>query len=1350
MADLRHVALLLLVTAQVCLGKEPVLTILPDSIMKAVGQGVYVSCMADVDDTELVTEMSWTAPDGRRITNSVDDTVTTSEDGTEAKLDLIISKLREQDVGEYTCSATYAGNQNLEAKINVESFLEIGFGDTPTHQTLLIGQEGTVKCTPKARPAPQVDWYKNNVPIINDDNHIIRQDGIHIQQVTEADEGTYRCRARVLELGSIKQVNIQVEVYIPPVIDRPPQDLKGKETESIKFECGATGKPAPSYTWVDGENRPLDGLDGFHVDKETGDLTILDLKPERSGEYRCTATNSAGEDTKMAMLQVLTKPRVEEYLNLTMPVGSEVEMRCVVTGSPEPLVVFKKESEPDSFVDGINADDRISVSQETDDQGRPVGILKIRDVARSDDGLYTCTAQSEGGVTQRWGHITVEFKPTFEEQGPTVQWSWEKAPVNLTCLATSIPNATIQWYLRGQEIEYKDPNLARVKLGPQGVLRVNPVSSSYFGTYTCEATNTLGTASLDLVLKEAHPPGPINSAKVEKKTATTLTWSLVDPADDGGLPIQNYIVEYRENGQSWDNAFRKKWTKGSSYTIDNLMPQMTYVFRFAAQSKAGDGEWGGEKSEEMPRHAEPEEPMIFDATEEVLVIPYPSHYDLQWQVPLDNGKEIDHFQIVYYQVEEKAGKWEVIGDKTTREVKYPGTSSYKIEGLTANSHYKIELRAHNDIGYSTPAEAIIKTGNDPSVPTGSGSGPSVPFSSVAPSTTALAHDPHPAVPMSQDGLGTGIIVAIIIVVLVVVLVVLDASCFFTRNAGLIATIAGKRGHKDKDGKEAMLEDGKNASEDIQEGNGQMKTQKEDPDDLKKPEPEEDTNKKVESTEPSETTPMIKRRPLASPDMPWQQAVLTRRAASQDSLRDTPEDIQLQPRSNRPTKPPPRIPPRPKSARPVVVDVLRKGEDKGDPHPIRGVRPERGVSSNVRNLALISKSSPELDQFFDDLSSYDDSLYAKVTNGDDLSASSRGATPLPPPLPLRNSASQDLLLSQSQEMLSAVRPSGSRDELIALGLAPASSRGGDLPGPAPRTVKDSRGSKDAPGSGREEPSQTARPQRHPRNMDARAPPRTLSHDPPSAFPVAMAKEMSTQAAPRSGHRPGSREPFHAGNAESNSLRKSSEELNGELGTRPSVFSNTEMLQNLSRVVQASMNSGRPRKTPSISSNSTLYQPADTAHQHYPTQTAFKIAPYATPGSPAAPLPSPGSPHASWSPEMQPPKTRSNNHAMPSTATHRSERPGVPAPRHAVPRLTAQGVEEKGLQRVTNLHFRDFLQQPSHSLSMDHLDGPMDGEYPPGAQQPLERRPPPIPTAKSLSSLLDSSSSSLRAYGQPTLL
>lgn len=62
--------------------------------------------------------------------------------------------------------------------------------------------------------------------------------------------------------------------------------------------------------------------------------------------------------------------------------------------------------------------------------------------------------------------------------------------------------------------------------------------------------------------------------------------------------------------------------------------------------------------------------------------------------------------------------------------------------------------------------------------------------------------------MNESGLSTGIIAAIIVIALLVVLVVIDVSCFFTRNAGLTATIAGRRSATDKD-KEAMLEDGKN-------------------------------------------------------------------------------------------------------------------------------------------------------------------------------------------------------------------------------------------------------------------------------------------------------------------------------------------------------------------------------------------------------------------------------------------------------------------------------------------------------------------------------------------------------------
>ena len=65
----------------------------------------------------------------------------------------------------------------------------------------------------------------------------------------------------------------------------------------------------------------------------------------------------------------------------------------------------------------------------------------------------------------------------------------------------------------------------------------------------------------------------------------------------------------------------------------------------------------------------------------------------------------------FFEVRKREGKWEETGEKMVRKVPYPDTISYRIEGLHSNSNYKIELRAHNKIGYSAPAQAMIKTAN---------------------------------------------------------------------------------------------------------------------------------------------------------------------------------------------------------------------------------------------------------------------------------------------------------------------------------------------------------------------------------------------------------------------------------------------------------------------------------------------------------------------------------------------------------------------------------------------------------------------------------------------------------------
>lgn len=50
-----------------------------------------------------------------------------------------------------------------------------------------------------------------------------------------------------------------------------------------------------------------------------------------------------------------------------------------------------------------------------------------------------------GGEARKNGHLTVQFRPSFEHMPKIPIWSWNGQPVNITCIAESIPNATIKW-----------------------------------------------------------------------------------------------------------------------------------------------------------------------------------------------------------------------------------------------------------------------------------------------------------------------------------------------------------------------------------------------------------------------------------------------------------------------------------------------------------------------------------------------------------------------------------------------------------------------------------------------------------------------------------------------------------------------------------------------------------------------------------------------------------------------------------------------------------------------------------------------------------------------------------------
>lgn len=93
--------------------------------------------------------------------------------------------------------------------------------------------------------------------------------------------------------------------------------------------------------------------------------------------------------------------------------------------------------------------------------------------------------------------------------------------------------------------------------------------------------------------------------------------------------------------------------------MENLIPEMTYNFRFSARNDVGQGPFSGDQTITMPRRSVPAEPKILTpnypsrddntvAREGIVAVsPYADHYELRWNVPNDNGDPIDSYIIRY-------------------------------------------------------------------------------------------------------------------------------------------------------------------------------------------------------------------------------------------------------------------------------------------------------------------------------------------------------------------------------------------------------------------------------------------------------------------------------------------------------------------------------------------------------------------------------------------------------------------------------------------------------------------------------------------------------------------------------
>lgn len=199
-------------------------------------------------------------------------------------------------------------------------------------------------------------------------------------------------------------------VGIPPEVITGPHDRTVLAGHEIILLCEVKAFPLPKFIWYqsshvkqDKNNRHrVDFKDErFHLNTETGTLTIQNPKPSDSAKYICSAKNSANMTTASAFVDIRerTKQFTPPYRAVEFKKGHGVLFDCHVEvdsgfKSSDIIVewtVTKMDANGDELLENINCDDDENLNY---CEKMLNNSLHIKNPTQEDLGLYECQVKT--------------------------------------------------------------------------------------------------------------------------------------------------------------------------------------------------------------------------------------------------------------------------------------------------------------------------------------------------------------------------------------------------------------------------------------------------------------------------------------------------------------------------------------------------------------------------------------------------------------------------------------------------------------------------------------------------------------------------------------------------------------------------------------------------------------------------------------------------------------------------------------------------------------------------------------------------------------------------------------------
>ncbi|XP_026223083.1 neural cell adhesion molecule L1-like protein isoform X1 [Anabas testudineus] len=460
--------------------------------------------------------------------------------------------------------------------------------------------------------------------------------------------------------------------------------LKG---EDLQLECISEGFPTPTIKWMKMGDMLPSRTKMYKFEKL---LTITDIEASDQGKYMCIASNSAGEAAHYFDVIVEEPPKwlPEPPQSQLAVTGSDVHIKCSVSGKPAPDITWRRNGE-------LLRDDSGNNRRVLDD------TVVIHNATPEDSAVYQCEASNNhGSILANVNILVMKTAPLMLTMDYQQYAVIEGGDIILNCRVFSSPPSTVYW-VKGETAE----TVTGERFFPlqNGSLKINSAEKNDIGKYVCVAFNTEGNSTVTAVLDVKDPTRIVHPLQDVQIVSGSTAQLRCQPEYDKSLQ-SSFEVVWRKDGEE----ILLSLGENSRYLVDNEMLQIMNV------NLSDQGRYTCIARTDLDE----DNATLFltvldvpDAPKNLVIseLQSPRNISLSWVPGSDHNSSVTEFIVEYEESQWEPGRWRqlqnVSGNQATAEL-----------ALHGHLNYQFRVYAVNSVGPGPPSEPTERYKTPPAAP----------------------------------------------------------------------------------------------------------------------------------------------------------------------------------------------------------------------------------------------------------------------------------------------------------------------------------------------------------------------------------------------------------------------------------------------------------------------------------------------------------------------------------------------------------------------------------------------------------------------------------------------------------